>query len=82
MLASLQICTVDRSILESAIASILSDFEDAVQLACAISENLDAIVTRDAVGFASVTILIYRTERFARKIFVSALKNLRFSRSH
>ena len=44
----MQVCTVDRSILEIAISSNLLDFEDAVQLACAIVENLDAIITRDA----------------------------------
>lgn len=37
LLTTMQVCTVDRSILEAAISSSLPDFEDAVQLACAIS---------------------------------------------
>ena len=45
-LTLLEICLVDRQILEQAFASKLSDFEDAVQEACAMRENLDAIVTR------------------------------------
>jgi predicted nucleic acid-binding protein len=56
LLTTMQICTVDRSILEEAISFSLPDFEDAVQLACAISENLDAIVTRDAEGFAGANL--------------------------
>jgi len=54
-------CTVDRSILEAAVSSKLPDFEDAVQLACAIFENLDAIITRDDQGFAGATLPILST---------------------
>lgn len=59
ILTSLEICAVNRAILEAAIASNSDDFEDAVQLACAVSESLDAIVTRNMQGFldASVEIL-------------------------
>ena len=46
ILATLEVIPVDRPILEAALASNLSDFEDAVQEACAMRENLDAIVTR------------------------------------
>jgi predicted nucleic acid-binding protein len=46
ILAGMEICTVDRSILEAAISSNLPDFEDAVQVACALNENLDAIITK------------------------------------
>lgn len=58
LLAIMDICTVDRSILETAISSNLSDFEDAVQLAYATFENLDAIITRDTQGFAGATLPI------------------------
>ncbi|HCF29885.1 MAG TPA: DNA-binding protein [Cyanobacteria bacterium UBA11049] len=58
LLALMQICTVDRSILETAVSSNLSDFEDAVQLACAVSNNLNAIATRDAQGFVDVSMQI------------------------
>lgn len=45
------ICPVDRAVLEAAFALGLTDFEDAVQIACAINQGLDAIVTRDQQGF-------------------------------
>lgn len=46
-----QISLVDRAILEAAFRSDLPDFEDAVQIACAVAENLDAIVTRNPRDF-------------------------------
>lgn len=58
ILVVMKICTVDRSILETAISSNLPDFEDAVQLACAMALNLDVIVTRDTQGFAGATLPI------------------------
>lgn len=58
LLALMQICSVDRSILETAISSNLPDFEDAVQIACALNENLDAIITRDTQDFADACLQI------------------------
>ena len=58
ILAGMEICTVDRSILETAISSLLPDFEDAVQIACALNENLDAIITRDTQDFADADLQI------------------------
>ena len=49
------ICPVNREILESALTFGYTDFEDAVQVACAIAQSLDAIVTRDA-GFPNTPI--------------------------
>ena len=51
LLALMDICAVNRSVLEQAIALNLPDFEDAVQVACAIALSLEAITTRDANGF-------------------------------
>jgi predicted nucleic acid-binding protein len=50
-LSVLEICPVDRAVLETALQSELADFEDAVQIFSAIAQNLDAIVTRDIRGF-------------------------------
>jgi len=58
ILRVLEICPVDRTALELALASKTSDFEDAVQIACALSQGLDGIVTRDAkFDTTSVTVL-------------------------
>ncbi|MBD2569343.1 PIN domain-containing protein [Anabaena lutea] len=51
LLALMEVCAVDRGVLEQAIELKLADFEDAVQVASAINWNLEAIVTRDTSGF-------------------------------
>lgn len=60
LLALMEVCPVDRAILEQAIALNFHDFEDAVQVACAISLELKAIVTRDVDGFmgSSIPVLL------------------------
>ncbi|BAZ19585.1 hypothetical protein NIES4073_04580 [Kalymmatonema gypsitolerans NIES-4073] len=58
ILMDLHICAVDRGVLEQAITLNFQDFEDAVQCACGIAHGVDAIVTRDASGFASAGIVV------------------------
>ena len=55
-LAVMEICPIDRTVLEVALTSGLMDFEDAVQIASAIAVGLEAIVTRDAEGFSNAAI--------------------------
>lgn len=57
-LTLMEVCLVDRAILEAAFASNLRDFEDAVQLACAMASRLEAIITRNAQDFAGATLPI------------------------
>lgn len=56
-LATMEVCTVNRTVLEIALTFGIPDFEDAVQVASAITEGLNAIVTRDR-NFISTTIPI------------------------
>jgi predicted nucleic acid-binding protein len=51
LLTLMEICAVNREVLEQAIVLNLVDFEDGVQVACAMESGLDAIVTRDLNGF-------------------------------
>ncbi len=48
IMSSMEICPVDRAVLELALSIATPDFEDAIQIACAVQQRLDAIVTRDA----------------------------------
>lgn len=50
-LDAFEICSVDRGALESAETMSGNDFEDNLQIACAIIANIDAIVTRNKVDF-------------------------------
>jgi predicted nucleic acid-binding protein len=55
-LSAFEISSVDRQTLEQATALPGSDFEDNVQIACALIAGLDAIVTRNPGDFAAATI--------------------------
>jgi predicted nucleic acid-binding protein len=56
ILATMELCTVDRNVIESALALESEDFEDAVQESSAILAELDGIVTRDVSGFSGLRI--------------------------
>lgn len=42
-----KLCSVNQETIETALHLNLKDFEDSVQLACALGDELDGIVTRD-----------------------------------
>jgi len=67
-LTLMEVCLVDRAILEAAFASNLRDFEDAVQLACAMASRLDALITRNAQDFASATLPILSTSELLESL--------------
>lgn len=58
LLALMQICAVDRGTLEQALALNLPDFEDAVQIACALASEINAIATRDVKGFTDSPVAV------------------------
>lgn len=68
VLTAMVICPVDRAILEAAFASGLTDFEDAVQIACAIAQDLDGILTRDRQGFNSSPVPIFSPENLLQRL--------------
>lgn len=68
LLALMEICAVDREVLEEAIALELPDFEDAVQIACAIELELEAIVTRDVNGFAGSPIPVLSPQELRNRL--------------
>lgn len=55
----LEICAVDRPTIIQALASNLKDFEDGVQFACAVLNQLDAIATRETPDFAGLNIPVW-----------------------
>lgn len=68
ILGVMKICPVDRNVIEIALESGLKDFEDAVQLASAITQGLDAIVTRNAKDFTNVSLPILSVSELLQKI--------------
>lgn len=62
------ICPVNRAILEAAFASGLVDFEDAVQIYCAVDQGLDAIITRDRKGFSNSAIPVLSVRQLLEQL--------------
>lgn len=68
MLTAMVICPVNRAVLESAFGSGLADFEDAIQIACAIAQRLDAILTRDTQGFLSSSLPVLSIHELLQRL--------------
>jgi predicted nucleic acid-binding protein len=67
-LSVMEICPVNRVVLETAFASGLEDFEDAVQIACATTQGLETIVTRDIRGFSTATIPVLNARQLLEEL--------------
>jgi predicted nucleic acid-binding protein len=57
-LRSLEIAPINRTTLELATTFSGSDFEDNLQIACAVESRLDAIVTRNPGDFAGSPVMV------------------------
>ena len=68
LLHLVEICSADSMILQKAIHSSITDYEDAVQHECAVAENLDAIVTRNAKDFKNAAVKVYSPIEFLEVI--------------
>lgn len=64
----LQVVSVSRALLDAAQRRGGSDFEDDLQIECAIEARLDAIVTRDPKGFAGAPIAVLSPAELLAKL--------------
>ena len=64
LLKIIQITKSNNKIYQNALALNFNDYEDALQNECAVEENLDAIVTRNAKDFANSSIAVYTPTEF------------------
>lgn len=65
------ITPVDSLIINEAIASRFSDFEDAMQYFSAIREGADAIITRNCSDFEASEIEVYEPQQFLNMLMQS-----------
>lgn len=63
-LQTFEICPVDRRTVDEAMQLPGKDFEDNVQIACAIFAGVAVIVTRDSAGFQATTIPALSPDEF------------------
>ena len=64
ILELVNVCRTDKSTMLYAFSLGFSDYEDAVQCASAVAEDLDAIVTRNTKDYANSPIQIYSPAEF------------------
>ncbi len=67
LLAALNVCTLDRRALNSALSLPFRDYEDAVQHAAAAAAGLEAIITRNVKDYAAATLPIYPPDAFIQQ---------------
>ncbi|GAB4540169.1 MAG: hypothetical protein Fur002_06420 [Anaerolineales bacterium] len=68
ILGLFKICALTKAELQSALSLPFTDYEDAMQTASALIENLDAIVTRNKNDFAGASIPVYSPAEFLQLI--------------
>ncbi|MBA4121280.1 MAG: PIN domain-containing protein [Acidobacteria bacterium] len=64
LLLLVEVCRMDKQILQNAFALNFTDYEDAVQCASALAENLDAIVTRNTKDYKNSSVKVYSPSEF------------------
>jgi predicted nucleic acid-binding protein len=65
-LQAYRIASINREVLETAFNLAGIDYEDDVQIACAETENLEGIVTRDTGGFKKASCPVWSPKDFIR----------------
>jgi len=68
LLQTVRVCPLDHSVLTNAFNSPFSDYEDAVQHACATASHLDAIVTRNLDDYKNATLPVFAPADFLNHI--------------
>jgi predicted nucleic acid-binding protein len=68
LLATLSVCPLDQLVLESAHRLTFTDYEDAVQHACATASGLDAIVTRNLADYKNATLPVFSPADFLNQL--------------
>jgi len=64
LLKLVEVCRTDKSVLQNAFTLNFADYEDAVQCASAMAENLDAIATRNTKDYKNSSIKVFSPSEF------------------
>ncbi len=68
LVTTLHVCAIDQQVLRSALTVPMTDYEDTVQVATAISHQLDAIVTRNTSDYTNAAIQIFSPVDFLKQL--------------
>jgi len=64
LLLLVEVCRMDKQVLQNAFSLNFTDYEDAVQCASALVEHLDAIVTRNTTDYKNSSVKVYSPGEF------------------
>jgi predicted nucleic acid-binding protein len=64
LLKLVEVCRTNKLVLQNAFTLNFTDYEDAVQCASAMAENLDAIVTRNTNDYKNSSVKVYSPGEF------------------
>lgn len=70
LLQTVHVCPLDHATLSHALASAISDYEDATQHASAVAAKLDAIVTRNVRDYKNATLPAFTPPDFLHHLQV------------
>lgn len=68
LLATVRICTTDDHILSAAQPVGITDYEDAVQHACATANAIDIIITRNLKDYRRATVPVFSPAAFLAQL--------------
>jgi predicted nucleic acid-binding protein len=68
LLATVQVCSLNHSVLRDASTLGFQDYEDAVQVAAAMAAGLDAIVTRNVNDYKNSPLPVYSPTDFLARL--------------
>ena len=68
LLASLNITPLDQLVLENAYRFAFTDYEDAVQHACALASGLEAIITRNLADYKNAILPVFTPTGFLNQL--------------
>jgi predicted nucleic acid-binding protein len=68
LIGTFRVCTVNHAVLRQATQLLLSDYEDAVQLASAMTWQLDAIITRNLGDYQQSPLPVFSPADFLTKL--------------
>jgi predicted nucleic acid-binding protein len=71
LIATMRVCQLDQPTLQMAMSLPLSDFEDAVQLASAIANQIDCLVTRNLQDYKNATLPVFSPPDFLAHLLKS-----------
>lgn len=72
LMKALDVCPLDRNVLADAQRLPFSDYEDAVQHACAAASGLDAVVTRNLEDYKNAVLHVFSPDGLLKHLQINS----------